>query len=473
MKKFYLPLLFFLCTALSPSAHSQIRYVMETATGTGDGTSWNNASNDIQEMLNTVGVTEVWVAAGTYKPTALLPDNSTTLTDRDKTFFIPDGKRLYGGFFGHEESLDQRLNLRHQTILSGDIDGDETSSGNCYHVVVVAGASSGVVIDGFTISGGNTMEYSTTNPSINGMDVERIAGGGILVVSSQAIIHNNRFIYNYGWIGGGLAIKYSSTTVTNNLISYNSAVHGGGFFIHRSTTSLVNNMVENNLAGNYGGGAYLENESNNSFTNNIFYNNRSNSGGGIHMYGGYNMFYNNTFYKNIANGGGALHLRTYVGSGQMNYFVNNIFYDNKIGASSSVPQADLKIENTNIFSNNILQLQEGSYHTGNFNSINGSGNLFQVDPGFINAANPAGEDQIMGTADDGLRITCNGSAVAGGKSGNTIPTRDRIGIARSSTNPSIGAYEPRIESTAPLVLIASANTQIISANGAVDSILGS
>ena len=43
-----------------------IRYVK--AGGTGSGSSWTNASGDLQAMINASGVTEVWVAGGTFKP---------------------------------------------------------------------------------------------------------------------------------------------------------------------------------------------------------------------------------------------------------------------------------------------------------------------------------------------------------------------------------------------------------------------
>lgn len=48
--------------------HAQtIRYVKPTASGLGDGSSWANASNDIQATINASGFnTQIWVAAGTY-----------------------------------------------------------------------------------------------------------------------------------------------------------------------------------------------------------------------------------------------------------------------------------------------------------------------------------------------------------------------------------------------------------------------
>ena len=87
-----------------------IRYVKTT--GTGDGSSWANASNDIQAMLNASAVGEqVWIAGGTYPL-------STIIT-------MEDGVNVYGGFEGTETSVTQRergeyaWDFNHPTILDG------------------------------------------------------------------------------------------------------------------------------------------------------------------------------------------------------------------------------------------------------------------------------------------------------------------------------------------------------------------
>ena len=43
-------------------------YVNASATGANNGTSWTDAYTDLQDALdnNCAGVTEIWVAAGTY-----------------------------------------------------------------------------------------------------------------------------------------------------------------------------------------------------------------------------------------------------------------------------------------------------------------------------------------------------------------------------------------------------------------------
>jgi hypothetical protein len=78
----------FFAVVLSATAIAQTtRYVKPTASGTGDGLSWANASANLQGMLNASASGDaVWVAAGTYKPTQDPSGSSSPADSRDKTF---------------------------------------------------------------------------------------------------------------------------------------------------------------------------------------------------------------------------------------------------------------------------------------------------------------------------------------------------------------------------------------------------
>ena len=78
---------------------------------------------------------------------------------------------VYGGFAGTETARDQRNPAANVTILSGDIDNNDSqtpiitdlttvtgNTTNSYHVVT--GGATGATLDGFTITAGNANGYS-------------------------------------------------------------------------------------------------------------------------------------------------------------------------------------------------------------------------------------------------------------------------------------------------------------------------
>ena len=151
-------------------------YVKWDATGANDGTSWDDAYTDLQDALATaVSGDEIWVAAGIYIPTSIS-------TDREATFQLIEGVDVYGGFAGTETILDERDPETNVTILSGDIDNNDsqtpiitditTATGNnenSYHVV---SGSDGATLDGFTITAGNA----------NSVDTPHNCGGGCITM---------------------------------------------------------------------------------------------------------------------------------------------------------------------------------------------------------------------------------------------------------------------------------------------------
>ena len=151
-----------------------------------NGSSWENAYINLQDALNNLDCLEIWVAAGIYKPTAGM--------DRSISFDLRGNLALYGGFFGTEIERDARDRIANPTILSGDINGDDSLAGNSYHIVRDLGSSPPATLDGFTITGGNA----------NGGSLDA-NGGGMFIVMGFPTLENLVFANNSAdRTGGGL-----------------------------------------------------------------------------------------------------------------------------------------------------------------------------------------------------------------------------------------------------------------------------
>ena len=213
-------------------------YVYKDAAGVNDGTSWATAFNELREALEwgpCENVTEIWVAAGTYKPTAG--------ADREATFQLQNGLTIYGGFEGWETTVSERDSLSNRTILSGDIGTEGNDADNSYHVVTGSGTDSTAVLNGFIITGGNA-----DGPGFLGW------GGGMYNDGGHATIANVSFAGNYGTYGAGMYNLDSNPTLTNVVFNGNSAfVDGGGMENYRSSPRLFNVVFSGNTAGSEGG----------------------------------------------------------------------------------------------------------------------------------------------------------------------------------------------------------------------------
>ena len=264
-------LLLLLCVVLQLQA--TVLYVKQS--GTGDGSSWANASADLQAMINASGADDqVWVAAGIYKPTAYPTGCGSCGTTRNYTFHVKDGVKIYGGFFGNQNNPPARQIPAHNTILSGDIGIEGVNTDNVFHVVLASAPSSGgigVTIDGFTISGGNA--DGSVSITVNGNDIIRNRGGGIYTYGGTNTLTNNTLTGNTADYGGGIVADFSNNTLTNNTLAGNIAsILGGGIYTGGGTNTLSNNIFWGNTKGTNAaiqGADYYRSSGANTFTNNL------------------------------------------------------------------------------------------------------------------------------------------------------------------------------------------------------------
>lgn len=296
----------------------RIRYVKPG--GTGDGTSWKNASGDLQKMIDELATVnapgEVWVAAGTYRPTTQIIEG----VQYAASFRMRDGINVYGGFAGSETSKAGRTKgtmpwiYSNKTVLMG-ADYDDNSAewiennsqwnviSSSRHVVWFAPMSGedsfkyATVLDGVTIKGGaaNGGEgvdnfatdkgggvYMELNATLqNCVVAENTAkdnGGGVYVKNGRVIgclIYNNSAVEN----GGGVFVE-NAGLVLRSMITDNSATNGAAVYLDKNNSTdafhpeyliLSTSVVSNNTAT--GNGAVYCNESGMLLQNTIVNNN--------------------------------------------------------------------------------------------------------------------------------------------------------------------------------------------------------
>lgn len=254
---------------------SRIRYVKPNATG--DGTSWDNASGDLQKMIDELAENnpqnqagEVWMAAGTYVPNVQIISNSTY----SASFRMRDGISVYGGFEGTETSRRERAKgtmpwmFTNRTVLQGSYytpsatEWNESShkwgvNSDSRHVVFFAPLPSEgkTSFDNITTLNGVTIQGGYAQGGTGATDFLTDRGAGVYMVAnaylSECIVTENLATGN----GGGVYLH--GGRVINSLVYNNSSdSDGGGIYVENAGLVLAS-MVSNNSASN-GAGVYMD-----------------------------------------------------------------------------------------------------------------------------------------------------------------------------------------------------------------------
>ena len=242
--------------------------VATTGSDSHGGSDWSRALRTVQGGLDAASAmidpgicsaVEVWVAAGTYQPTAD--------ADRNATFQLVANVALRGGFDGTESVRTDRDLAANVTILTGDIGVPDDASDNSYHVVT---GVTGATLDGFTITGGNAngswhngtsfgggMKNSNSSPLVTHCTFTNNSasgqGGGMFnEYHSSPTVTDCAFTGN---VGSGMGNSFSSPLVTNCTFTGNVASSGGGMWNYGSSPTVTNCTFARNDATS-GGGIY-------------------------------------------------------------------------------------------------------------------------------------------------------------------------------------------------------------------------
>lgn len=385
--------LFTLIFAFLPFILSAQIYVNQQATGANSGASWADAYTDLQDAIQDAGLgEEIWVAAGTYLP--------STNGDVDASFTVTHGISLYGGFAGDESAVSDRDIDNNPTVLSGDYNGDDIISvttdplnvtfanngENAKKVFNAANFVGSLVLDGFTVSGGNS---TSTGPgayfSPNG--------------TSSALVANCYFRDNYTTFGGAgiflssgdlgelLNFRMRNTTASHNKC-FGGGSKGGALWATGNGWILadyINCLFHQNQTNSRAGAIEHDLNVEAAYSNCIFSENYASSGGATFENGSGPVTYSNcTFYKNDSfnPGGEGSAIYNFSDFGSTDVELNNcIFFENGMRPLLGNGPSDY------IVSNCILEYA-------NFNGLNNDasgstdlgGNQYLVDPQFIDAA---------------------------------------------------------------------------------------
>ncbi len=317
-------------------------YVKADATGVNNGTSWTNAFTDLQKAFpKSTSGTQVWIAAGTYKP--------TSGGNRLIAFRLVDGVELYGGFAGTETTLGDRAPATNVTILSGQINDQTLVGDNSLHVLVGA---TGAIVDGFTIRDG----AANAPPDDRNCGPDAWEDG-----ESYGPDLRESATYTAEMVGGGLiCLNGDDVTVRNCIFTNNFAIYGGGAVYNRESSSTFSSCrFVSNRTSRWGGAMFNTADATPSISDSIFQANHANASGGammssVHANPGIHRV---TFKSNTAGRDGGACIFNY----STPTVVNCVFYLNTAshGGAIIVNDTNLMLKNCTV-SRNAAELDGGA-----------------------------------------------------------------------------------------------------------------
>ena len=408
----------------------RIRYVKPKKAGKGDGTSWDDATDDIQWAINNLAEKpgekgEVWVAAGTY----VVKDRILNDASAPVSLLMKNGISVYGAFKGTEKRRSERIEeskglkpwgWKQESIIRGaEFKGSDDANWNntdeawniktsgSYHVVWFAPLPGGnaftdeVYLEGFTIEGG---KFHDTNKAEYAPD----CGAGVYINDPSARMRYctvrfcNPGMKESGTIkprGGGIYCKNGQTE--GNLVYNCSAYQGGGIYIDEA--GFITRSMVTNCSAYQGAGVYLNGDANNSekayyqiLATSVISNNTSTRNGAVYLHG-HGLVINNTIVNNYTNNtkDPADELSSNTGGvyiKEKGLLANNVIWNNsllrhKSGTSNSASMAQIYAakpsEETVQFYNNAISDVNAAKWTSTYQSGTISINTYYSGKGFV------------------------------------------------------------------------------------------
>lgn len=412
----------------------RIRYVKPEKEGKGDGSTWNDATDDIQWAINDLAEKapgekgEVWVAAGTYvvKDRILAKDASSPVS-----LLMKNGISVYGAFKGKEKRRSERIEeskdlkpwgWQQESIIRGSRftgsndaiwnNSDEAwniQNSESYHVVWFAplpeekeAFTDEVYLEGFTIEGGTYNGTSAATQYAPG------CGAGVYINDPSARMRYctvrfcNSGMKESGTIkprGGGIYCRNGQTE--GNLVYNCSAYQGGGIYIDEA--GFITRSMVTNCSAYQGAGVYLNGNANNSekayyqiLATSVISNNTSTRNGAVYL-DGHGLVINNTIVNNYTNNTSdpADELSSNTGGvyiKEKGLLANNVIWNNsllrhKSGSRNSASMAQIYAakpsEETVQFYNNAISDVNAAKWTSTYQSGTISINTYYSGKGFV------------------------------------------------------------------------------------------
>ncbi|EDP95545.1 choice-of-anchor Q domain-containing protein [Kordia algicida OT-1] len=393
-------------------------FVNANATGANNGSGWNNAYTSLETALAAASDDDtIWIASGTYKPAGTSRLNSFIIANNNLT--------IYGGFNGTETQLSERDFTVNETILSGDLNDDDTvntfngggRNENLYHVVEITGQN--VTLDGIVVSGGQATASSGDDRL--GAGIYKDAGVDNLTIM------NSTFRNNVSVGGSGIFGRFATgetITVSNNIFHDNLANYGAGFYTLNTnnvnyTVTLANSLFYNNTTRN--------SSTNLGFTGSSIWLRSNSSGGTLTTTVTNCTFADNTDVGTESSSSNRGTFSVSRGStGTHNVVVaNSIFYGNR-GAGGAITRAVTK--GHTVIANSVSV--NYAIDENNFAGLPAGTNRSNANPMFVDAA--SGD----------YSLSASSPAINTGNNADVIGTTDVINNNRIvDTTVDLGAYE--------------------------------